>query len=431
MMEENKTQDDSKIIESPEQDTSIESVTSGSSLDTSHNKEIRSTQKAPFFDRCTVVAVILSISLALCIIIPGYLYFTDERRGVVAVQRFDNQKKFDQEYKQEFIAELSKSIEESSNEYQKNALSLQKAFMQSLLRTSGIDSKEREESRFIMRTVYANTKDKEVYQYKRLNEYAVFGAVFSFVENCFMPSSVLSLDDSLIERYFPYHATQSDMSRIVLQKEAFKGFITILDDTNVFEMFNQDKSFNSYSMLIKAVYLDSYFDSLSDFEKKTLSESIQKDIFEFEKGAFISVGASSSRITLAAVRHKAFAQYVTGRVDGASSTEMFDKAYNTLSIAPADSITKGISQSLLLIFHIGILGRDQTIDLEKVGTLVSHLETIFKENPQVKPLIKGYLNYGTTQNGKWLSVKQDFFSLSEKSPKLRAFLVDLGVNGFK
>jgi hypothetical protein len=285
--------------------------------------------------------------------------------------------------------------------------------------------------------VYNSTLLKEDPVSKRLNDYALFGYVFAFAENCFPPNIAFNMPADIWKNNFNFFYSgkwrTAETTQKYKQQQAFKGIIELLDNDKEFEVFKDDKSFNSYSANIKATYLDSYSDTLTKVEKEKLMLSIKKDIVEFQNGSYISNSSTTQRLLLLAPQHIAFAEYVVKYIEtGVSDYIIFQKTYDQISKEEnISNTTKKITEAWLLIYKIAAMGRAQAAESE-IDRSVKELDSLFKDNASVSGISRSYLNYGLSELGNWYSIKQDIFKLAKTNKSLDELLSNvIGLKNYK
>lgn len=321
---------------------------------------------------------------------------------------------------------------EDLSDIEKKYALLSKAYIQLVTRTEDVGQTPTE-TRALLKTIYDSSSDQRDFANRRINDYALFGFLYSFSEGCFVPGRIKHLPEHVVVKHFNFVPAQQNESAIprISQKETFLGYISLLNDEAEFDIFKNDKRFKSQSAYIKAMYLDSYRDQISDEEKKRLVFEIENDINEFERGEYImSTSPASTQIIITTPFQISFAKYVIEHVTtGVHNFTGLSDTYTKIGNLDVDPVFKSITQTFLKIYQLGAMYRANASP-DEVRDTVSELSLIIKSNPDNQPLIRGYLNYGLSEAGKWFTLKNDFFKLTETSPELDSQLKSVGIKGY-
>lgn len=358
----------------------------------------------------------------------------------------DSLKDSTQEYKEEVMGILKQKIDSSETEREKVSYMLQYAYKNFVNRVEVNGNSIRQEGLNTLAAVYeaVSSPTTKITNKEQMKEAAIFGYIFSLIENCFPPDTMTSLPEPIRAKYFSIFEFDPTSNSItskasdngsVLKMYMLQGFIQMLDDESMFSVLKMDASFNGYSVILKAFYLDSYSDKLTKEEIEKMVSSIKNDIYQFNNNdkIYFSNGGepNHSRITIVAPMQIAFAEYVVGRFENnlVDDHSKLDAAYNQIQNVKGDNISKAVVSSFIKIYTLGIMNRGEYSKID-VDNAVNDLRMHIKNYPQIVGVIRGYLNFGLTSYGKWMLIKQDFFSLADKSESLKAFLKEIGINGY-
>lgn len=375
---------------------------------------------------------IITLFLVLILVFISYYLYTNSNKKEPLKNAFDPKQNSTQEYKERVLSEIDRQIENNDDESLKLSLTVQKSFIQIVNRSVSPDQTKSTEAMKGLNIVYDKTKYSQDYKYDKMSDYALFGFVFSFAENCFYRVATREIPADIKQKYFTHLNT--DDYKIKSEKEkqmiTFKSFINLIDDEQLFNVIKEDKSFNSYSALLKGVYLDSYKDILSKEEKQIMVDGIKKDQAEYVSGKYISVNTDSMRISMLSPLHFAIANYAIKQAEGsADDYSDFEKAFEEVSKVQGDNVGKALTLSWLKMYQLGAMKRANAKEVE-INKVVMELKEQITNEPQITRMIKGYLDYGLTEYGDWLTIKKDLFNLAKENKDLSNLLESVGVKNY-
>ncbi len=381
-----------------------------------------------------IVSTLFVVSYGLILSRPSNVPFDQQNNAFPKVAHiYDPSIDSTRENKLQLVDVLNQKIDSATSEYSRLKYILEKATILVVPRVKSPTREMQSESRKLFTEVYEATKMSSNEDYMLLKEIALYGYVFSFVETGFSTNAIPDMSEDIRNTYFSYFNTDESRTDDTnkRQREALKGMVSLLDDTDVFVLLRDDKIFNGYSIGVKATYLDSYHNEMTPEESWGLIASMRNDISEFNNGKIVIADARNIRLTMISPKNIAFANYVMNLVEKKSTDySELEKVSSEIQILPEDEFGKSIILSMLYIDLIGILGRANSPE-EKVEENVDRIELLIQNNPNIVPILQGRLNYRLSKNGKWLDIMNDFFEVSKKSASLRALLSQVGVQGYQ
>jgi len=335
-----------------------------------------------------------------------------------------------QQYRTELLEDLSTRSETAETKYERLSYMLQKGFTLVVNRTEVVDAESGREARTIFLRAYNETKDSSTPSGQYLSELALFGYIFHFAQNCFDTILRHSLPTDIRSAYFPSLTTGPDVMENIRarQKATFESIIAMIDSPDLFPTLRDDKIFNSHAVIIRATYLDSFKDEMTNEEIASVVQSIQSDLDRFNNGKFITAGGSqtTTRLTVSAPYNFAYADYVTKYVQGVQDVSQFDTAYNHIQNLQGDNMARAIGSSWIKMHKLGALSRDSSVTEQEIKSNVDAIYLQIQNRPEIKSVIKSNLTYASSDGGSWNIIRQDLFNLRNTSASVDAFLNDMG-----
>lgn len=334
------------------------------------------------------------------------------------------------------IAQIDSLVQQDSlTDTEKKELLLQKAYVSLVNRIDAAEMGPRDEAYKTFALVYESTLGASNIKDQQINNFALFGFIFGFAESCFSNATVMYIPKPIKKEYFNFvwgnKWKNSTTTEEWKKKQIFRGFVKFLDDDAKFPIYNSDVSFNGHSAYIKAMYLDSYKDSLTVDEKNSLITGITRDIEEYSTGRYTLFTEDSAHITLIAPLHIAFAKYAIKRAtENISDYGIFDTLYkNTIQVDSDDSTVKDFVTGWALMYKLGGAVRAHASTTE-ITQVLDEMGTLTERNPAIGSIYRAYLSFGFHERGKWMDMKQDIFAFSKKSGEVKNFLDSIGLVGY-
>ncbi len=330
------------------------------------------------------------------------------------------------------LNEIESNLMLSDTQYERLAYTLQKAF--SLITTNNrapsLDEVELAEARTLFNQVYGDTKNKP--SQKLLTEKALWGYLFYFVSTGYLPDVIDDMPSDIRNAYFSEWNSPEVFSEDVFQKrkKIFEGMIAFIDDENLFSELKNEKSFNAYSAVVKAVYLDSFKEGLSSDEISSVVTSLNTDLTQYEQGFMTDdLPPTSLRLAVVVPSHISFARYVLDTIQqpGASRTQFFYPLTTYIEEQKdTDAFGREIVLSRIRLYELSAGVRENTSE-NQIAETVQRLTAQLSQNPDLQPIMKRIITYSLNESEQWNAVHRDLTELQKNSSSFKAFLSSLNI----
>lgn len=306
-------------------------------------------------------------------------------------------------------------------------------FFQLLTLKDASNHDRQQETKALLASIYTSTEGRTGYEW--LHELSIWGYIQSFALNHDKIQVIDDLPVTIRTKYFidwqsDSHATSS---RNRLRKEAFEGIIAMMEDKKFLPRLHYDKAFYVTGMQLKAVYLDSYKSELSKEEILKLVDSIKNDASRYQNAIQIIGVPAKIKPSLYPEISKAMIDYVVAEVTGTGTNDisLFKEAEKYLR--GIEVVHPSHLSGPIIVNNLNILGALNRVEY-KEAEVTEAIQKIQKEidtYPEKGIELQADLNYWLSPDGEWLTMRQDLFELSRKSPPLHKFFIDLKLENYK